>query len=101
MNFFVAAESVWNGSAVSGEGRRIENDQVVARDDLFVWAGSRLGFEPIEDIRCFERTAFGDAVNLGIFRRGRDSLGTLVQSMHAGGAGFGSVEGEAANEAEG
>lgn len=101
VNLLVAAEGVGDRGAVASEGRWIQDDQIVARDDFFVGASGGLGFEPVEDVGGFEGALPGEAIYFGVFCGRGESFGALVETVDLGSAGFGCVQGETAQEAEG
>ena len=51
MNFFVAAQRIWNRGTVARELRRIKDDDVKFGNEFFIRTNGRLCFEPIEHVR--------------------------------------------------
>jgi hypothetical protein len=55
MNLLVATQSIGNRSTIPGKRRWIEDDKIQLRNQLLIWRRLRLTFEPIKNIRRFER----------------------------------------------
>src|SRR5262245_56362774 len=79
MNLFVAAKSVWNRSAITGERGWIQNDKIPAWNGLFMRFFRGLFLQPIENIHRFERTFFSRTIQGGVAPGNRNSLFALVQ----------------------
>jgi len=82
MNLLVAAQRVRHRRPVARERRRIEDDQVEARDDAFVRLDGGVVLEPVEYIDGVEgapvRQPVGGGIALGRFNR----IGALVEQMN-------------------
>src|ERR1041384_518073 len=100
MDLFVAAQSIGNRGAIASEGRRVEDNEIPARNDLFVRFGSGLSFEPVENIHGFKRAFIGEAVGSRVSGRGSNGVSALVQEMNPGGTRARSVKAESTEETE-
>src|SRR5450756_2003406 len=100
VDLLVAAQGVVYGGAVAGEGRRVEDDEVEARDDAFVRLHGGGGFQPIEDVDGLEGAGLVELVGLGVAPGGGDGIGALIKQMDVTSPGAGGVQAEAAEEAE-
>src|ERR1035437_2025259 len=100
MNLLVATQRIRHGRAVARERRRIEDDQIEARDDAFVRLDGGIFFEPVENIDGVERTfvckTVGGGVAFGSFNR----VGTLVEQMDVRRTRARRVQTEAAEKTE-
>ena len=96
MDFFVAAQGVADGGAVSCEGGRVEDDGVEFVL-VGVWLGGGLGvFEPVEDVGGLEVAAVVEAVGGGVGIGLSDGVFALVECEDgAFGRLGGGVKGEA------
>src|SRR5437870_1405497 len=82
VNLLISPQSVRNRRSISRKGRRVQDDEVEARDHLFVRTRGRLGFEPVEDVSTFERTLFRQSV-LGSIPLGRPyRFGALIDTVN-------------------
>lgn len=100
MDLLVTAQRVFHGGTRAGEGRRIEDDHVILRQQLLVRTHGGLRFEPVEHVRFFEDAFVAHTVRLGIRRGGFDGVRALIQRVDVGGAFLRGVDGESAEEAE-
>ena len=100
MNLLVAPHRVRHGIAVSRERRRIENDAVKPRHDLFVRGRHRLRLQPVEHVHALERASVAEAICVRVLRRGDHGVRALVQAQHAFRPGACGVQREAAEKAE-
>lgn len=100
MDFFVAAQGARDGSAISGEGWRVKDDEVPAGDNLFVRLRGGLGAEPIEHVGGFEGAFVSQSIGGSVAGGSRNGIGALVEEMDLGGTSARGVEAEPAEEAE-
>src|SRR5437868_174093 len=96
MDFLIAAHGVRYGGTTAGEGRRVEDDRVEARDDSFVRFDGGMGFEPVKYIDGFERAFVREFVRGGDTGGGGDGVRALVQHVNMRGSGAGGMQTEPA-----
>src|SRR5882672_4109174 len=100
MNLFVAAQRIRHGRAVARERRRVEDNEVEARDDAFVRFDGGVVLEPVENIDGVEGTFFREAVGGGVAFGGFNRILTLVEQVNVCRVCAGRVQSESAEKAE-
>ena len=100
MDFFVSTKRIGDGGAVSGEGRRVEHNEIPAWDKFLVGLGLSLGFEPIEHSGGLEGAFVGEAIDGGSTCGTRNRVAALIHQMNVGGTGTGGVQGEPTQKTE-
>src|ERR1035437_168986 len=81
MNLLVTTQCIRHGRAVARERRRIEDDEVEARNDAFVRLDGGIFLEPVENIDGVERTFVRESVGGGVAFGGFNRVGALVEQM--------------------
>src|SRR5712671_1314610 len=81
MNLLVAAQRIRHGGAVACERRRIEDDQIEARNDAFMRLDGGVVFEPVENIDRVEGAFVPKPVGGGVALGGFNRVGALVKQM--------------------
>src|SRR5438105_3014136 len=64
MDFLVTPEGVGNRGAIARKRGRIKDDEVELWNDFLVGPGSRLSFEPVENIGGLEGASIADSIGL-------------------------------------
>src|SRR5258706_2514319 len=100
MNFFVTAQRILDRSAVACKRGWIEDNNVKARNELFVRGGRRVVFQPIKDVGSFERAVLRQTVRLSVTGSHGDGVLALVHSVDVSGATACRVQREPTEERE-
>jgi len=100
MDLLVAAKRVRYGGSIAREGWGVQDDEIPARNQLFVRLSDRLVLEPVKDIRRLKGAFFHQGIGLGVSLGGRYGVGALVQKMDMSGAGVSGMKTKAAQETE-
>src|ERR1041384_8875101 len=100
MNFFVAAQRIRDGRARASEGRRIENDRIVARDDSFVFGARGVRLQPVEHVDGFEGAFVRESIRRSVACRSGDGFGALIERVNMSCAGARGVQREAPEKTE-
>src|ERR1035437_7931069 len=79
MNLLVTTQCTRHGRAVARERRRIEDDEVEARNDAFVRLDGGIFLKPVENIDGVERKFVCKTVGGGVALGGLNRIGTLVE----------------------